>query len=113
MATKTCSSQTALARSTPGPWHWENARTLRHLSDANGSCFAGVNMPLKHGRGHLTLADSNLDADAALIASAPALLEALASIVETVLSSDTRTARISRKQLEQAQAALKQAGVTK
>jgi len=52
-------------------WRWVKARTMRHLQDASGSCFAGVSMPN----------NSEHDDVARLIEAAPELLDELARIV--------------------------------
>lgn len=69
----------AKGKFTPGPWHWNIARSLRHLQDSTGNCFAQVSMPAPLKKVH----NDNFrqyevyEANAKLIAAAPDLLEAL------------------------------------
>lgn len=83
--------ESAPERHTPGPWHWQAARTMRHLT-ANGSAFAQCSMPT----------DPCFDADARLIAAAPNMAEALSTLIYT---DDLQ------KAIDQARAALASAGV--
>jgi hypothetical protein len=64
------------SKSTPGPWHWKKARTVQHLHNEAGNCFAQVSMPA-YPPGE---AEDQYKADAALIAAAPEMIAALREI---------------------------------
>jgi hypothetical protein len=59
---------------TPGEWKWVKVRTLQHLHDSSGSCFAQISMPI-------TSYDS-YQANARLIADAPVLLNEVKRLKE-------------------------------
>lgn len=65
-----------MSKYTSGPWHWEKARTQRHLQNADGSCFALISQPI----GARYSGDPRYEADAKLIAAAPDMAEALQKI---------------------------------
>lgn len=72
------------AQHTPGPWRWSKCRTLQHLHDDKGSCFAGVSMPQPNNRRGIWAEkkySEQLEANACLIAAAPELLEALEKVM--------------------------------
>lgn len=70
------------AQHTPGPWHWEKARSLQHLQDSDGSCFAEISAPriATHKSEDMTMLATR-KADYDLIAAAPDLLEALKNLM--------------------------------
>src|SRR5690606_14684188 len=38
---------------TQGEWRWFKARSMQHLQDGGGSCFAEISMPIPRGRGNV------------------------------------------------------------
>jgi len=57
-----------MTKHTKGPWRWEKSRSLHHLQGPRGS------LGISTGK--------ELDANAALIAAAPELLEALKGLID-------------------------------
>lgn len=58
------------AQYTKGPWHWQRCRTMQHLQDADGNCFAQISMPCPHLYRETETREA-YEANARLIAAAP------------------------------------------
>jgi len=71
------------AKHTPGPWEVHRGGGLVRRDNGDDTCcsIAEICVPYRHGIGHVR-GDSEQQANARLIAAAPALLKALEDIME-------------------------------